>query len=45
MCCTFGGKRAILNKTATVRARLEPGQKEKAEAVHRNLGLSTTHTM
>ena len=31
-----------MNKTATVRARLEPGLKEKAEEILHNLGLSTT---
>lgn len=34
-----------MNKTATVRARLEPGLKEKAEAILQNLGLSTTQAI
>jgi DNA-damage-inducible protein J len=34
-----------MNKTATVRARLEPGLKEKAEEILHNLGLSTTQAI
>ena len=34
-----------MNKTATVRARLEPGLKEKAEGILQRLGLSTTQAI
>lgn len=34
-----------MNKTATVRARLEPSLKEKAEAILQSLGLSTTQAI
>ena len=34
-----------MNKTATVRARLEPNLKEKAEAILQSLGLSTTQAI
>ncbi len=34
-----------MNKTATVRARLEPSLKEKAEKILQNLGLSTTQAI
>ena len=34
-----------MNKTATVRARLEPNLKEKAEEILHNLGLSTTQAI
>ncbi len=34
-----------MNKTATVRARIEPDLKNKAEKVFRDLGLSTTQAI
>ncbi len=34
-----------MNKTATVRARLEPGLKEKAEEILHRLGLNTTQAI
>jgi len=34
-----------MNKTATVRARLEPGLKEKAEGILQRLGLSSTQAI
>ena len=34
-----------MSKTATVRARLEPSLKEKAEGILSNLGLSTTQAI
>ncbi len=34
-----------MNKTATVRARIEPDLKNKAEKVFRELGLSTTQAI
>jgi DNA-damage-inducible protein J len=34
-----------MNKTATVRARLEPSLKEKAEEILQSLGLSTTQAI
>ena len=34
-----------MNKTATVRARIEPDLKNKAERVFRDLGLSTTQAI
>jgi len=34
-----------MNKTSTVRARLEPDLKDKAEQVFRRLGLSTTQAI
>ena len=34
-----------MNKTATVRARIEPDLKNKAEKVFRKLGLSTTQAI
>ncbi len=34
-----------MNKTATVRARIEPALKNKAEKVFRDLGLSTTQAI
>ena len=34
-----------MNKSATVRARIEPNLKNKAEKVFRDLGLSTTQAI
>jgi DNA-damage-inducible protein J len=34
-----------MNKTSTVRARIKPELKNKAEQVFRNLGLSTTQAI
>jgi DNA-damage-inducible protein J len=34
-----------MNKIATVRARIEPGLKDKAENVFRRLGLTTTQAI
>lgn len=34
-----------MNKTATIRARIEPDLKNKAEKVFRDLGLSTTQAI
>ena len=34
-----------MSKTATVRARIEPGLKDKAEQVFRKLGLTTTQAI
>jgi DNA-damage-inducible protein J len=34
-----------MNKTSTVRARIEPELKNKAEQVFRNLGLTTTQAI
>ena len=34
-----------MNKTSTVRARIEPDLKNKAEKVFRDLGLSTTQAI
>lgn len=34
-----------MNKTSTIRARVEPGLKNKAEAVFNKLGLSTTQAI
>ena len=34
-----------MNKTSTVRARIEPDLKNKAEQVFRNLGLTTTQAI
>ncbi len=34
-----------MNKTSTVRARIEPALKNKAEQVFRNLGLTTTQAI
>lgn len=34
-----------MNKTATVRARIEPDLKHKAEKIFRDLGISTTQAI
>ncbi len=34
-----------MNKTSTVRARIEPSLKDKAEQIFRQLGLSTTQAI
>ena len=34
-----------MNKTSTIRARIEPNLKNKAEQVFRDLGLSTTQAI
>ena len=34
-----------MNKTSTIRARIEPSLKDKAEQIFRQLGLSTTQAI
>jgi DNA-damage-inducible protein J len=45
MRCRLAREEVLMSRTTTVRARIEPELKEKAEAILRRLGLSTTQAI